>query len=310
MDSGRGQRTGTVSGSWLVTGSRGQLGRALTERLDAAGLRCRAFSHEELDIASEDGLRAAFDALEVPPAVLLNAAAFTHVDRCEREPERAWAVNAVAPGLLARICSERGVRFVHVSTDYVFSGDASQPYVEEEVVAPASNYGRSKLEGERRVLALSGDFLVVRSSWIFGGGRNFLVSVLGQAAKRRSGEVKEALRVVDDQWGRPSYAVDLAAGILALLEAGARGLYHLANAGVATWWELARFCLDESGYRDVEIERVPTAVFERPAPRPRWSVLDCGKASALGIEMRDWRDAVRDYLLSEGGPMGALGPPR
>ena len=288
-----------MSGSWLVTGSRGQLGRALEDGLRSAGRDCRAFSHEELDITSEDGIRAAFDALEAAPAVVLNAAAFTQVDRCESEPERAYQVNAEAPALLARICSERGVRLVHVSTDYVFSGDASQPYAEQDPTAPTSIYGRSKLEGERRVLAHSGDFLVVRSSWIFGKGRNFLAAMLGQAAKRRSGEVKEPLRVVDDQWGRPSYAPDLAAGILVLLEAGARGLYHLANAGVATWWELARFCLDESGYGDVKIERLRTADFERPAPRPRWSVLDCGKALAVGVEMREWRDAVRAYLVSE-----------
>lgn len=291
-----------MSGTWLVTGSRGQLGRALEEQLRSKGIGCRAFSHQALDIASEEGVRGVLDALEEEPAGVLNAAAFTQVDRCESETEQAWTVNAEAPEHLARICVERGIRLVHVSTDYVFGGDASEPYREDAPTSPASCYGRSKLEGERRVLAVSEDFLVVRSSWVFGGGSNFLVTMLGQASRCRRGEVKQPLGVVDDQWGRPSYALDLAEGILALLEAGARGLYHLANAGVATWWELARFCLDESGYRDIEIEKLRTADFERPAPRPRWSVLDCGKASALGVEMRDWRDAVRAYLLSHPVP--------
>ena len=295
-----------MNGTWLVTGSRGQLGRALTERLRGVGRHCLAFSHEDLDVGSEDAVQAAFDALEAPPVVVLNAAAFTHVDRCEEESERAWAVNAVAPGLLARLCSERGARFVHVSTDYVFPGDAREPYTEEDPVGPASGYGRSKLEGEERVRAVSQDFLVVRSSWLFGQGRNFPATLLGLAAERRSAAVKQALRVVDDQWGRPSYAEDLAVGILALLEADARGLYHLANTGVASWWELARFCLDESGYGDLEIERIQTADFERPAPRPTWSVLDCGKAAALGVEMRNWKDAVRAYLVSGDAPRGPV----
>ena len=295
-----------MNGTWLVTGSRGQLGRALTARLRGAGHHCSAFSHEDLDVGSEDAVQAAFDALDAPPAVVLNAAAFTHVDRCEEENERAWAVNAVGPGLLARLCSERGARLVHVSTDYVFPGDAREPYTEEDPVGPASCYGRSKLEGEERVRAVSADFLIVRSSWVFGRGRNFPDTLLALAAERQGAVVKQALRVVDDQWGRPSYAEDLAVGILALLEADARGLYHLANAGVASWWELARFCLDESGYGDLEIERIQTVDFDRPAPRPTWSVLDCEKAAALGVEMRNWKDAVRAYLASRDAPRGPM----
>ena len=189
----------------------------------------------------------------------------------------------------------------------MFAGKATRPYLEDDPTGPVSVYGRTKLEGESSVLGASEAFLVVRTSWVFGHGRNFIAAVLDQARRRKAGDAAEPLRVVDDQTGRPTWAPDLAEAILELLEADARGLYHMANDGTATWWDLARFCLDEAGFGDLVVERIRTGDLDLPAPRPVWSVLDCSKALALGVRMRSWKDAVRAYLQS--GVRPAAGAP-
>jgi dTDP-4-dehydrorhamnose reductase len=257
----------------------------------------------EVDVSDPAALEALFAALPAPADVVANAAAFTHVDRCEREPEAAERANGRAPGLLAEACARRGARLVHVSTDYVFAGDATEPYREEDPPDPRSVYGRSKLDGERRVLGAAPSNLVVRTSWLFGRGRNFLAAILEQARASRRGELPGPLRVVDDQRGRPTWAVDLAAGIRRLVDRRATGVYHVAGGGIASWWDVARFGLDEAGFADLEVERIRSTDLHLPAPRPAWSVLDCSKAEALGVRMRDWQDAVRAYLRSEDSPL-------
>jgi dTDP-4-dehydrorhamnose reductase len=263
----------------------------------------------EVDVSDPAALERLFDSLPAPADLVANAAAFTHVDRCEREPEAAERGNAIAPGLLAEACARRGMRLVHVSTDYVFSGEARRPYREEDPPDPRSIYGRTKLEGERRVLGAAPVHLVVRTSWVFGRGRNFLAAILAQAAARRRGELPGPLRVVDDQRGRPTWAVDLATGIRRLVERRATGLYHVAGGGIASWWDVARLCLDEAGFADLEVERIRTQDLDLPAPRPAWSVLDCSKAEALGVRMREWREAVRAYLRSADSPLAAEAAP-
>ena len=280
---------------WLVTGAQGQLGSALVRLLEERGEVVQGHG-SSLDVADPGAVEAALAAGPAP--VLLNAAAFTHVDRCEREPAQAERVNARAPAELGRICRERGVQLVHVSTDYVFDGESERPYTEEDAPAPRSVYGSTKLAGERAVLAADGGFLVVRTSWVFGRGRNFVANVIGQAA----GGEGTPLRVVDDQTGRPTYAADLARGILALVEGGRRGLYHLAGGGTATWWDVARTALDLAGRSDLPVERIRTADLDLPAPRPRYSVLACGKAEAAGVRLRDWKDALAAYLESDDAP--------
>lgn len=290
---------------WVVTGSQGQLGRALVTRLEDAGEDVMAVDHAAVDIGDPDSVKRLFAAQQTPPDLVANAAAFTHVDRCESQPEEARRVNAVAPGLLAEACRSSGSRFIHVSTDYVFPGDAQRPYREEDPVAPRSTYGRTKLEGEERVRAVDSDALVVRTSWVFGHGRNFLGAILDQARMRRRGEVKGALRVVDDQRGRPTYAVDLAGALTQLAGRDARGLYHVANRQEASWWDLARACLDASGYEDILIERISTDSLDLPAPRPAWSVLDCSRAETLGAGLRSWREALAAYLAADFSPLDA-----
>jgi len=295
---------------YAITGCRGQLGHALGRQLavDGDARVVAAVDLPEVDVSDAAAVTRLFAGLEAD--VVINAAAFTHVDRCEREPELAQRANAVAPGLLAEACSRMGARFVHVSTDYVFAGDRERPYREDDPTGPRSVYGRSKLAGEQAVAAVSGDALIVRTSWVFGHGRNFLAAILAQAGQRQRGEAQGPLRVVADQHGRPTWAEDLAGGLLALLEAGAAGLYHLTGGGdVATWWELARLCLDTAGHEDLVVERIGTSELDLDAPRPAWSVLDCSKAEALGVRLRDWREAVAAYLRSPESPLaGRAGP--
>ena len=292
---------------FLVTGSGGQLGICLVRKIGASAghVLAAAPGHAQLDVADRAAVRAALDAAR--PDAVVNAAAFTWVDRCETERELAWRINAEAPGLLAQECAARGIRLVHVSTDYVFDGDARRPYTEEDPVSPRTEYGRGKLEGERRVGDAMPGALVVRTSWVFGPGRNFIATMLGAADRRRAEGGEAPLRVVDDQFGSPTYAGDLASWILLLVEGEARGLYHLANRGVATWWEVAREALDLAGFREVPIERVGTGEFPRPAPRPAYSALGCAKADAAGVVRRGWRAALAAYLASDDTPLRTIG---
>lgn len=294
-----------MTSRWLIAGCRGQLGHALGERLAADPHHevVAAVGREELDLADPQAVATLFDGLASnPPDVAVNAAAFTQVDRCEREPEAAERGNTIAPSVLAEACEKRGIRLVHVSTDYVFSGDSPIAYREQDEPKPRSVYGRTKLAGEERVLTTSANALIVRTSWLFGRGRNFIAAILAQAHERRAGRASGPLRVVDDQYGRPTYAHDLAEAIVYLVERGAGGFYHVANRGVASWWELARASLDGAGYEDLSVERIRTDELTVGAPRPIRSVLDCSKAEALGVKMRSWKDAVSAYLASSDSP--------
>jgi dTDP-4-dehydrorhamnose 3,5-epimerase len=234
--------------------------------------------------------------------VIIHGAAYTQVDAAESDPEGAWAVNVEGTRAVVEAAAETAALLVYVSTDYVFSGERAEPYLEEHPTGPVSRYGATKLEGER-VAATLDRHLIVRTSWVFGEGRNFVRAVL-RAAAAASGSGKE-LPVVDDQRGRPTYAVDLAAGILALVERGAAGTYHLQGGGdPGTWADVAEAALASAGI-PVEVRRVGTAEYEagrsgpdgRPvARRPANGVLDCSKAAACGVRLRPWREAIDAYV--------------
>jgi dTDP-4-dehydrorhamnose reductase len=294
---------------WLVTGAGGQLGRCLCDSLRGIpGRALDARDRSELDVTDAEAVRRAVErAPGGPPHVVINAAAMTQVDLCESEPERAERVNARAPGLLAGVCKAVGAKLVHVSTDYVFDGAGSRPYREHDATAPRSVYGRTKLEGEHRALTAPGA-LVVRSAWVFGPGRNFVRTIL-EAAHRHLAGAGPGLRVVDDQHGSPTYAGHLAAGLVALVEQEAAGLYHLANSGAATWWDVARAAVDAWGHPELPVEKVRTEDVPRPAPRPAWSVLDVRKAERAGVSLPSWREGLRAYLDSAASPLRRAGGP-
>ena len=215
--------------------------------------------------------------------LVVHTAAMTDVDGCEREPERADAVNAGG----AENVVAAGGRVIHLSTDYVFSGARAGEYAEDDPTGPLGVYGRSKLAGERAVLARPGN-LVVRTSWVYGEGKNFIRSILGAEAAGR------ALRVVDDQRGRPTWAGDLARAIAFLAGRDDTGIVHVTGAGQpCTWADLAEVVVGHP------VERITTEEFGAPAPRPQNSVLSLERARSLGVPLADWRDSVMRFLDGE-----------
>ena len=299
-----------MASRFIITGSRGQLGRCLARRIQAdPGCElAAAYAHADLDIGDREAVAALFEGFANKmkmPDVLVNAAAFTAVDACETQQEESFRVNALAPEWLAESCRRAGVKLVHISTDYVFDGESKDPYAENAPTGPKTAYGRGKLEGESRVLAAAPDSLVVRTSWVFGPGKNFVLAILRQGLLRRSGEVAGPLTVVDDQVGSPTYADDLAEGILSLVERGAEGIYHLSNSQRASWWDFAREILDQTGHSDLAIDRLKTSDLDLPAKRPANSLLDCSRAAALGVALRPWPEGLRAYLESPDGPADA-----
>jgi len=229
------------------------------------------------------------------PDVVINLAAITDVDGCEDKRELAEKVNGYGAGVVADVCREHNVRFVHISTDYVFDGKKTLPYKENDPPNPVSVYGMTKLMGEQAVLEKNPSSLIMRAQWLSGkGGENFITKVIKIA--RQSG----TLRVVNDQRGSPTYAKDLAEPLIALIEKGKTGIYHLANSGSCTWFDFAQeiFALLEM---DVTITPISSAELERKAPRPSCSVFDMWKLQKdTGLRMRLWQEALREYLTTSG----------
>jgi dTDP-4-dehydrorhamnose reductase len=258
-----------------VTGAGGQVGLALRDHLPTAVFLTR----EELDVTDAEAVREALGGADL----VVHAAAMTNVDGCELDPERAMAVNGEGAANVAAA----GVRVIHLSTDYVFSGDEPGEYAEDAPTGPLGAYGRSKLEGERAVLARPGN-LAVRTSWVYGEGRNFIRSIV---AAERAGKT---LRVVDDQRGRPTWAADLARALAYLAGRGDTGVVHVTGAGEpCTWADLAEMVVGHP------VERITSAEFGAPAPRPRNSALSLARARSMGVPLADWRDSVMRYLEGE-----------
>ncbi len=282
--------------SVLITGSAGQLGRELCERL-APGTEVQACDRQQLDLEDFAAIRTVLRARR--PAVVINCAAYTAVDAAESDAARAFRVNAEAPGIVAREARAIGARVIHCSTDFVFDGRSVRPYTESDATAPLSVYGRSKREGELAVLAADPTAVVLRLAWVYGAyGRNFVSSILAAARAGRE------LRVVDDQVGSPTWAGAIAEAIAQLLQpdtlAAAHGLYHVAGAGVCSRAELAEAIL--TGAPDAplathRVSRISSAELALPAPRPAYSALDASRlARELGIVLPPWRDQLATYL--------------
>ena len=264
----------------LVTGGSGQLGtaiRALLPDADAPG-------RDRLDLADPGSV--AEYLRRTSPAAIVNCAAYTAVDRAEDEEELATIVNGTSVGVMADYAAEVDIPFVTFSTDYVFAGTATEPYVESSEVDPVNAYGRSKLAGERLALH-HGRSLVIRTSWVISATHpNFVATMLRLAPQRE-------LRVVSDQVGCPTSVHDLAPAALAALDAGASGLLHLTNEGVTTWFELARSAIELAGLDGPGIEPIPTADYPTPAARPAFSVLGSERRASLGLTaLPSWRDSL------------------
>lgn len=279
----------------LLTGKNGQVGWELARALLPLG-NVAAFDHAGLDLAVAAAVRRKLD--EVRPDAIVNAAAYTAVDRAESEPELASAINAAAPALLAQEAARRGALLIHYSTDYVFDGAKAAPYVETDPTAPLGAYGRSKLAGEEGIRAAGCEHLIFRTSWVYGArGANFLRTILRLAAER------EELRVVNDQIGAPTWARLIAEATAHALKQAMRerrdgafrsGTYHLAAAGETSWHGFASAIVaGRSGLRVKAVTPIATADYPLPAPRPANSRLDTGAFRArFGLVLPDWRDCL------------------
>jgi dTDP-4-dehydrorhamnose reductase len=272
----------------LVLGARGMLGRSICDALEGE-CRLTAWDIEDLDLTDRDGVLEAIS--HIAPQEVINCAAFTDVDGAESREAEAMAVNGLAPGFIAAGCTAVGARMVHISTDYVFDGRADRDYTEEDRPNPQSIYGRSKLAGELEIITSGCRHVIVRTQWLYGeGGRNFVETILKLASER------DTFKVVNDQFGRPTWTKELAPAVAQLLETDAEGLFHLAAGGACSWFDVAVEIVRIKRL-DVSVEPVPTSAFPRPAPRPARAVLDCGKIKReLGIEMRQWKEALQEYL--------------
>ncbi len=279
----------------LITGANGMLAGDLLPFLE--GYQTRTFTKEELDVTDEKAIR---DVLEKErPRVLINCAAYTNVDGAEDEKERAYSVNARAPGLLARECRRINARVVHISTDFVFDGSKPQPYTEEDLPRPVNFYGLSKLDGEREIQKHTDNFVIIRTSWLYGhSGRNFPATIL-----KRAGELEE-LRVVYDQVGTPTYTVDLARAIVTLLEAPA-GIYNFSNEGVASWYDFAYNIIELAKKEGMalkvrRIRPVLSGELNLKAKRPHYSVLHKGKYRRhTGQHIPHWLEGLERWLKRE-----------
>lgn len=274
----------------LVIGQSGQVAQSLLERGAVAGVEVVARGRPETDLTDAASLEAAL--AESRPDVVVNAAAYTAVDAAEDDEDAAHALNATGPGLLAGLCAARDIPFIHISTDYVFDGAADRPYREDDQTGPQSAYGRTKLAGERAVLSAGGRALVLRTAWVYSPfGKNFVKTML------RVGAERDELKVVSDQRGNPTSALDIADGILALcgkVEAWpeAPAVFHMSAGGEASWHEFAEaiFAVDGGGPR---VLAIGTADYPTPARRPANSRLDGGRlGEALGVRLPDWRESL------------------
>jgi dTDP-4-dehydrorhamnose reductase len=269
----------------LVVGANGMLGQDLMALL---GDRAEGVDIAEIDITSPESVLSVVGARK--PDVVINCAAYTDVDGCESNTETAMAVNGEGVGYLAMACRDIGALLVQVSTDYVFDGGKGTPYLEDDAPHPLSVYGESKLAGEMNA-AFTPEYLIVRTQWLYGlHGKNFVETML------RLGAEKDELTVVDDQIGSPTWTVDLARAIIALIDSGCRGIYHAANAEYCSWNDFARAIFEEAGLT-VAVKPMTTTELNRPACRPLYSTLECGKLAAdTGFQPQPWRSALRDYL--------------
>lgn len=282
----------------VILGAGGQVGRALAALLGGRGA---PLSRAEADLSRPGELSPLLERLH--PAAVINAGAYTQVDRAEEDEETARRVNGEAPGMLARWCAARSIPFVHYGTDYVFPGTGDRPWTEEDPPAPLGAYGRGKLEGERQVAAAGGQWLVLRTSWVYDAtGRNFLTTML------RLGREREELRVVADQHGAPTYAPQLADATLRALERALAlprfpsGVYHLCHGGETTWHGFAEAIFAGARARGMTlrvrtVEAIPSSAYPTPARRPLNSRLDTGKArETLGVTLPGWEAGLSACL--------------
>ena len=276
----------------IVTGSNGQLGSELKDLQNNLPQYEWVFTtRDNLNLEKEEDIQALFD--QYKPEWFINCAAYTLVDKAESEKEQSLSANAIAPGLIAQQCNLSGTKLIHISTDYVFHGDGTQPYKPEDTTNPVNFYGETKLQGELNVLKNNAESIIIRTSWVYSSyGKNFVKTMRNLMANRSE------LNVVADQKGTPTYAKDLADAIISIIKSPiqAWGVYHFSNAGEITWYDFATKIRDISAL-NCNVHPIPTSQFPTPAKRPSYSVLDKSKiVENYNIVLRDWQESLAECI--------------
>lgn len=284
----------------LVTGADGQLGRELVRLGRSVDFEVHGLNRQQLDITNKNQIQQIF--ASISPSMVINAAAYTHVDRAENESDLAYAVNKDGPAYLARYCANNQLTLIHVSTDYVFDGTKGRPYRESDPISPLGVYGRSKAQGETAIRSILPNHIIVRTAWLYGVyGNNFVKTILKLAAE------KSALRVVADQFGSPTSAEDLANALLTIIkkikddEKNDWGTYHYCCKGITTWHGLAEriiaLAAPHAALKSRQVEAITTAEWPTPAKRPPYSALNCARInSQFGIEPEPWQQSLKHTI--------------
>ncbi|MBD3583779.1 dTDP-4-dehydrorhamnose reductase [Flavobacterium selenitireducens] len=276
----------------LVTGASGQLGQAIRSvSAEFPEIVFHFANSSEIDISNLEQIRDAFE--RISPNFCINAAAYTAVDKSESEPEKAREINVKGAANLASVCLEKNSTLIHVSTDFIFDGLASEPYSEESPANPTGTYGLTKRDGEIEVQKILDRHFIVRTSWVYSEfANNFMKTMLRLASER------DEISVVNDQIGTPTYAIDLARALVEIAQSGKTvyGIYNFSNEGVASWYDFAREIFDRTQSK-VVLKPIPTSSFPTPAKRPAYSVLDKSRIkSVFGLKIRPWQDALAESL--------------
>lgn len=289
----------------LLTGKNGQIGGELNSRVGDLG-NLVSVNREQMDLSRPESIEPAI--LDIQPDIIINAAAYTAVDKSEEETDLAMTVNAIAPGILAKAAKKVGAGLIHYSTDYVFDGCSETPYKEDDITNPLSVYGKSKLAGEKAVVESGIPYLILRTAWVYSlHGKNFLNTV------KRLAEEKDLLRIVDDQIGAPTWARSIAVGTYKILQQCLKrnwpktldpslsGIFHLTCQGKTNWHDFAREILNLSGAaQKTKLVAIPSSEFPTPAVRPQYSLLSNEKVrKVFAVELPDWEDALEDCMRQE-----------
>ena len=272
----------------LLTGSKGMLAHAFLKKKPKEW-NILTTDIEELDITQPARVEKAVRAFQ--PNIIINCAAFTRVDDCEKEEELAFAINAAGAGNLAESVQKIGAKLVHFSTDYIFDGTKKSPYLEDDPPHPINVYGMSKLEGEENIRKVSDNHLIIRTQWLYGDGGNHFVKTILKLAKER-----DSIKVVNDQFGSPTWTEDLADAIIELITKNCTGTYHVVNSGECSWYDFSCQIINEAGLK-TKVIPCTTAEFPRPAKRPPYSVLSTDKVrKILSKTLPDWQMALGKFL--------------
>ncbi len=282
----------------LITGSSGMLGTDLVNLLKSRNTSLDhnpeviEAPHEVLDITLEDRV-SAFISTHTPD-IIVNCAAFTNVDKCETEREAAFNVNALGPKYIAAAAKECGARVIQISTDFVFDGNGNRPYTEDDQTNPLSEYGRSKLEGEKNIQSHCNSYLIVRTSWLFGhNGINFAAKMLELAEQHKE------LSIVTDETGSPTYTPDLAEALWILIKQKCEGVINVSNDGSCSRYEWAEYIFETMGFK-IKMNRIKSSEYKRPAKVPLNSTPNCQKFTTItGMQMRPWKETVETYLRKQ-----------